>query len=201
MSQNKENLEGIVSKLKKQGIDAGEEEKQRIIENAKAQAEQLISEANAKSKAIVEEAETKAAQTQKNAQTAITQASRDMVEATKIAVLNYLKSVFGKECKTLFTQEQYLKELLQAVLSSIAGNKSVKVAPEMMKDMEAFLLTEALKEEVELKPLSTSKTKIKVKSTDENGLSFVLSSNDIEAGLFALLNKDLVKRITKAREE
>ncbi len=116
MSQNKENLEGIVSKLKKQGIDAGEEEKQRIIENAKAQAEQLISEAKAKSKTIVEEAELKAAQAKKNAQTAIAQASRDMVEATKIAVLKYLKSVFGKECKTLFTQEQYLKELLKAVL-------------------------------------------------------------------------------------
>jgi len=200
MSQNKENLEGIVSKLKKQGIDAGEDEKQRIIENAKAQAEQLISEAKAKSKTIVEEAEVKAAQAKKNAQTAIAQASRDMVEATKIVVLKYLKSVFGKECKTLFTQEQYLKELLKAVLASVSGNKSVKVAPEMLKDMEAFLLTEALKEEVTLKPLSASKTKIKVRCTDKDGVDFVLSSKDIEAGLFALLNKDLVERITKVQE-
>ena len=201
MKQNKNNLEGIVSKLKEQGIDAGEEEKQRIIENAKAQADQLISEAKATSKKIVEEAETKAAQAEKNAQTAISQASRDMVEATKIAVLNYLKSVFSKECKTLFTQKQYLKELLEAVVGSISGNKSVKVAPEMLKDMEAFLLTEALKEEVTLSPLSASKTKIKVKSTDKNGVSFVLSSKDVEAGLFTLLNKDLVERITKAQED
>ena len=201
MNQNKENLEGIVFLLKKQGIDAGEEEKQRIIENAKAQAEQLISEAKAKSKTIVEESEIKATQTQKNAETAIAQASRDMVEATKIAVLKYLKSVFGKECQTLFKQEQYLKELLKAVLASVSGNKSVKVAPEMMKDMEAFLLAEALKEEVTLTPLSASKTKIKVKCTEKNGVDFVLSSKDIEAGLFALLNKDLVERITKAREE
>lgn len=201
MSQNKENLERIVSKLKEQGIDAGEDEKLRIIENAKEQVEKLISEAEAASKKVIEEAEVKAAQAKRNAQTAIAQASRDMVEATKIAVLKYLKSVFGKECKTLFTQEQYLKELLQAVIASISGNKSIKVAPEMLKDMEAFLLTEALKEEVILKPLSASKTKIKVKCSDKDGVSFVLSSKDVEAGLFALLNKDLVERITKAQEE
>ena len=38
MKHNKENLEGIVSKLKEQGINAGEEEKQRIIDAAKAEA-------------------------------------------------------------------------------------------------------------------------------------------------------------------
>ena len=150
---------------------------------------------------IVDEAEVKAAQAEKNAQTAIAQASRDMVEATKIAVLKYLKSVFGEECRTLFTQEQYLQELLKAVLGSISGNKSVKVAPELQKDMEAFLLKEALNEEVTITPLSKSKAKIKVKSTDKQGISFVLSRKDVEAGLFSLLNKDLVDLITKAQEE
>lgn len=201
MVHNKKNLEGIVSKLKEQGIDAGEEEKQKIVEAAKAEAERLISEAIAKSETIIKDAQTKANQSEKNAQTAIAQASRDMVEATKIAVLKYLKSVFGKECKTLFKQEQYLQHLLKAVIDSISGQKSVKVAPEIQKEMEAFLLKEGLKDEVSLKPLSSSKTKIKVKSTDKDGVSFVLSSKDIEASLFSLLNKDLVERITKAREE
>lgn len=201
MVQNKENLEGIVSKLREQGINAGEEEKQRIIDEAKKQAEQIIADANAKSAKIVEEAEIKAGQAEKNAKTAIAQASRDMIEATKIALLKYLRSVFGEECKTLFTQEQYLKELLKAVLATISGNKSVKVAPELEKEMEAFLIKEGLKEEVTLEPLSISKAKIKIKSTEKEGISFVLSGKDVEAGLFSLLNKDLVERITKSQED
>jgi V/A-type H+-transporting ATPase subunit E len=201
MSQNKENLEGIVSKLKKQGIDAGEQEKQKIIENAKAEAEKIINKARAESDAILKEAENKAKLTEKNAQTAIAQASRDMVEATKISVLKYLKSVFGKECETLFTESQYLQELLKAVVDSISGKKSVKVAPEVQKDMEAFLLKTSLKEEVTLVPLSQSKAKIKMKSEGKDGVSFVLSSQDVEEALFSLLNKDLVDRITKTREE
>ncbi|WP_347841044.1 hypothetical protein [uncultured Draconibacterium sp.] len=201
MKQNKENLEGIVSKLKEQGINAGEAEKQRIIETAKQQAEKLIADAESKSKAIIEEAEIKAAQAQKNAEKAISQAFRDMIEATKIAILKHLKSVFGKECKTLFSQEEYLKELLKVVIDSISGKKSIKVPPEMQKEMEAFLLKEALTDEVTLKPLSASKAKIKVKSTDKEGISFVVSSKEIETGLFSLLNKDLVDRITKNQED
>lgn len=201
MSYNKENLEGIVSKLKEQGINAGEVEKNKIIENAKAEAAKLIADAKANSETIIKEAETKAAQTEKNAQTAIAQASRDIVEATKMAVLKYLKSVFGAECKTLFTNEQYMQELLKAVLDSISGKKSVKVAPEVKEGLEAFLLKAALKDEVTLKPLSQSKAKIKMKSEGKDGVSFVLSAEDVEDALFALLNKDLVDRITKAQEE
>ncbi|WP_321373534.1 hypothetical protein [uncultured Draconibacterium sp.] len=201
MTKNKENLEGIVSKLKEQGVNAGEVEKQRIIDNAKQEAEKLIAEAKATSKKIVEEAKTKASQTEKNAEKAIAQASRDMVEATKITILNHLKTVFGKECKTLFRQEEYLKELLKVVIDSISGKKSIKVPPELQKEMEAFLLKEALREEVTLKPLSASKAKIKVKSTDKDGISFVVSSKEIETGLFSLLNKDLVDRIIKSQED
>lgn len=201
MKHNKENLEGIVSKLKEQGINAGEVEKQKIIENAKAEAAKLIADAKANSETIIKDAETKAQQTEKNAQTAIAQASRDMVEATKIAVLKYLKSVFGAECKTLFTDAQYVQELLKAVIDSISGEKSVKVTPEVLKEMEAFLLKEGLKDEVTLEPLSQSKAKIKMKSEGKDGVSFVLSAEDVEEALFALLNKDLVDRITKAQEE
>ncbi len=201
MSQNKENLEGIVSKLKEQGVNAGEAEKQKIIANAKAEAEKILADANARSEKIINEAKVKAEQNEKNAQTAIAQASRDMVEATKITVLKYLKSVFGKECQTLFTDANYLQELLKAVIESISGNKSIKVAPEVLKDMEAYLLKAGLKEEVTLVPLSQSKAKIKVKSEGKDGVSFVLSAEDVEDALFVLLNKDLVSRIKKAREE
>lgn len=201
MTQNRENLEGLVSKLKEQGINAGEAEKQRIIESAKKEAEKIIADAKTSGKAIVEEAKAKAEQTEKNAQKAMAQASRDMVEATKIAVLNHLKSVFGKECKTLFRQEEYLKELLKVVISSISGEKSIKVPPEMQEAMEDFLVKEALQKEVTLKPLSASKAKIKVTSTEKEGINFVVSSKEIEAGLFSLLNKDLVERITKNKEE
>jgi V/A-type H+-transporting ATPase subunit E len=200
MNSNKENLEGIVSKLKEQGITAGEEEKLRIIDNAKRQAERMLSEAEAEKRKIIEEARTYAEQTEKNARIAITQASRDMVEATKIAILDHLQLIFGNQAECLFSREQYLEELVKVVVESVSGNKTVSVPADKAKEMEAFILKQALNEQVELKPLVDNSLKIVVNSTDNEGVQFVLSNQDVEDGLFSLLNKDLVKRITLGKE-
>ncbi len=200
MNSNKENLEGIVSKLKEQGITAGEEEKLRIIDNAKRQAERMLSEAEAEKRKIIEEARTYAEQTEKNAQIAIAQASRDMVEATKIAVLDHLQLIFDNQAECLFSREQYLEELVKVVVESVSGNKTVSVPADKAKEMEAFILKQALNEQVELKPLVDNSLKIVVNSSDNEGVQFVLSTQDVEDGLFSLLNKNLVKRITLGKE-
>lgn len=197
MNDNKENLEGIVSKLKEQGINAGEAEKQRIIEAAKKQAEAIVSDAEAQKVTIIDEANAKAEQAEKNAQMALKQASRDMIEATKVSVLKYMESIFGGLSESLFTQEQYLQELVKAVVASIEGGKTVSVPAETLKGMESFISKAGLKDEVELKPLSNSEAKIVVQSKENSGVQFVLSDSDIQQAMFALLNKDLVERITK----
>ena len=201
MNNNKENLEGIVSKLKQEGIQSGETEKQRIIDEAKKQAESIVAEAKALSSKIVEEAKSQSEQIEKNTQTAIYQASRDMVEATKISVLKYLKSVFGEHCKSLFTEKEYLGELLKATLDNISGKKTVMVPEKQMTDMEDFLLKQSVNKQIELKPLTGSSAKIIISSTDNDRVQFVLSSQDVEEGLFSLLNKDLAKRITQKTED
>ncbi|WP_430812566.1 MULTISPECIES: hypothetical protein [unclassified Carboxylicivirga] len=201
MHDNKENLEKIVSKLKAQGIDAGEAEKQRIIEEAKKQAEQIIADAEAQKLSVVNAANAKAKQAEENAQTAIKQAARDMIEATKVAVLKYMESIFGGLTGSLFSQEQYLQELTKAVVASIKGEKVVSVSADTLKAMEAFIVSEGLKAEVELKPLTNSDAKIVVQSKANKGVQFVLSDEDIQQAMFTLLNKDLVARITKSQED
>ena len=200
MHDNKENLEKIVSKLKEQGIDAGEAEKQRIIEEAKKQAEEIISNAKAQKQTIIDEANAKAEQAEKNAQMALKQASRDMVEATKIAVLKYMESIFGGMSESLFTQDQYLQELTKAVIASVEGNKTISVPAETLKAMEAYIAQAGLKEQVELQPLANNEAKIVVQSKENSGVQFVLSDSDIQQAMFTLLNKDLVERITQNQE-
>jgi V/A-type H+-transporting ATPase subunit E len=201
MTENKENLEGIVLKLKEQGIKAGVEEKQRIIETATKQANDMLSLASSKSDAIIQEAKTNAAQLEKNVQAAMVQASRDMIEASKMAVLQYFKSVFGKQCDNLFTQKQYLEEILKVVVETIPGNKTVTLPAKLVQDMESFLLTQAFLEQIELKPLADNAAKIVVSSHETKGVQYVLSSQDVEEALFSLMNKDLVERITQKSEE
>ena len=199
--KNQENLEGIVAKLKEQGIEAGEKEKKKLIEAATKEAEKIVAKAEEKSKKMVEKAQADAAQLEKNSQAAIAQAARDVVEATKIALTNHLKEVFGKQCEALITQEEYLKELLPAVLKQIEGTKTAEVPPAQAKKMQKFIAGSALKEGVEIKPLAKSEAKIAVTCSDNKEIQMVITSKDIEDALFSLLNHDLLERINKSREE
>jgi len=200
MSNNKSNLEGLVSKLREQGINAGKEEKKRIVSSAKEEAAKIKAEAEKQSREIIEEATRKAEQVMRNAQTSIAQASRDMVEATRLSVLQYLKSVFGKQTEVLFSKEQYSKELLKAVMDAIPGDKTVTVSEDVLKGMESFILKQSMSDKIVLKPLGENSAKIIVEATGKGDVQFVLSSSDIEEGLFSLLNKELVERITKGQE-
>ncbi len=198
---DQENLQGIVSMLKEQGIEAGEKEKNRLIELANKKVEEMLADAKAKSEEIIKKAKTEAAQIEKNSQAAISRSARDMVEATKIAIINHLKNVFGTQCESLLNEEQYLKELLEAVLKTIEGNKTVNVSPEQVQKMQSFIASSALKDGIEIKPLPKSEAKISVKCNGNEGIQFVLTSKDIEDGLFTSLNKDLVERIKNSKEE
>jgi V/A-type H+-transporting ATPase subunit E len=199
--KNQENLEGIISRLKEQGIDAGETEKKRLLDAATEKVEKMLADAEAKSREIIEKAKNDAAQIEKNSRAAISQAARDMVEATKIAITKHLQKVFGKQCESLINQEEYLKELLKVVLEIIPGNKTIEVSPAQVQKMQSFILSSALKEGIEIKPLAKSESKISITCNNNERIQFVITSKDIEEGLFTLLNKDLVERINNSKED
>jgi V/A-type H+-transporting ATPase subunit E len=200
MSTYKENLEGVVSRLKEQGVQAGESEKKKIIEAARQEADQILAEAKAKGQKIIDEAKSNADQSEKNAKAAITQAARDLIEATKISLIDHLKGAFGNECKQLFAQEEYLKVLLEKVLEQISGKKSVEVPSELASKMGAYISKSAFANEVTVKPLTGSDAKIVIKCDDNEGMQFMVSAEDVQQGLFSLVNSELVEKITGNKE-
>jgi V/A-type H+-transporting ATPase subunit E len=200
MSTYKENLEGVVSRLKEQGVQAGESEKKKIIEAARQEADQILAEAKTKGQKIIDEAKSNADQSEKNAKAAITQAARDLIEATKISLIDHLKDAFGNECKQLFAQEEYLKVLLEKVLEQISGKKSVEVPSELASKMGAYISKSAFANEVTVKPLTGSDAKIVIKCDDNDGMQFMVSAEDVQQGLFSLVNSELVEKITGNKE-
>lgn len=200
MKNGLENLEGVISKLKEQGIKEGEAEKKRIIDAANQQALDIISKAEANAKKKLAKVENDILMLENNSKAALKQASRDFVEATKVALLNHLQTNFSDHVEQLFTQEKYLQELLKVVLENIPGDKIVSVSPELAKKMQSYLKTVSFKESIEFKPLANSEAKILVESLDKNKLQFVLTAQDVQNGLFSLINKDLIDKIITQNE-
>lgn len=196
MKKGLENLEGVISKLKEQGIKEGEAEKKRIIDAANQQAEDIISKAETVAKEKLKKAENNILMLENNSKAALKQASRDFIEATKVALLDHLQNNFTKHVEKLFSQENYLKKLLKVVLETIPGDKKVFVAPDLAKEMQAYLKASSFKESIEIKPLAHSEAKIIIENVEKNELQFVLSAQDVQDGLFSLINKDLIDKIT-----
>ncbi len=200
MKNGLENLEGVISKLKEQGIKEGEAEKNRIIDAANQQAQDIISKAEANAKKKLAKAENDILMLENNSKAALKQASRDFIEATKVALLNHLQTNFSNHVEQLFTQEKYLRELLKVVLENVPGDKTVSVSPELVKKMQDYLKTVSFKESIAFKPLANSEAKILVESSDKSKLQFVLTAQDVQKGLFSLINKDLIEKITTQNE-
>jgi len=201
MNKGLENLEGVISKLKDQGINEGEAEKKRIIDSAKQQAEDIISKAEAVANEKIKKAENNISVLENNSRASLKQASRDFIEATKVTLLNHLQNNFTEHVEKLFTQEQYLQKLLEVVLETIPGDKKVSVAPELAKEMQAYLKTSSFKESIEIKPLAKSDSKIIIENVGKNKIQYVLSSQDVQDGLFSLMNKDLIDKIKNHNEK
>jgi len=51
-----------------------------------------------------------------------------------------------------------------------------------------------------MKPLAHNEAKIVITSAGKAGLRYVLSAEDLEEGMFSLLNKNIVERITQKQE-
>ncbi len=200
MKNGLENLEGVISKLKEQGIKEGEAEKKRIIDAANQQAQDIISKAEANAKKKLAKVENDILMLENNSKAALKQASRDFIEATKVALLNHLQTNFSDHVEQLFTQEKYLRELLKVVLENVPGDKTVSVSPELVKKMQDYLKTVSFKESIAFKPLANSEAKILVESSDKNKLQFVLTAQDVQKGLFSLINKELIEKITTQKE-
>ena len=74
-----EQLQGLLERIQKDGIDKADAEGQRIIDDAKAQAASIISDAEAKAKAGLDNAEREGAAFAERGKVALQQAARDVV--------------------------------------------------------------------------------------------------------------------------
>jgi len=88
-----EDLQGLLNRIHSEGVKKAEDEKAKIIADAKAEAERIVSDAQAAAQEFQKKAEQAAASSEARAKSAIQQASRDVVIALKSELLAKLKAV------------------------------------------------------------------------------------------------------------
>lgn len=150
-------LQSLLERIQKDGVEKAELESKRIIENARKQAQSIIDEANAHANTILEKAELEAKQFTERAKKTLEHAARDVVFTVGEAITSSIQLIVHRDVNTALNPDllkqliaKFVDAYIQAnVHSSSETSKTyragagleVLVSPEDYKVMRDFFTT------------------------------------------------------------
>jgi V/A-type H+-transporting ATPase subunit E len=150
-------LQDLIDKIKKDGLDAAAQEAARLKEEAGAEAKKIIDNANKEAAAITARAKADAERTEQAGIAAVGQASRNVILSFKGEIQALLDKIIADEAGKAMDSET-LKTLLPELLKNWAGGKGdavdVLLSEAQLKELRDFFgdkLAETLKAGVDLK--------------------------------------------------
>ncbi|MFP4104738.1 MAG: hypothetical protein ACLFVU_01510 [Phycisphaerae bacterium] len=113
-------IEAFVAKLKTEGVEAGQEEAQRLQTEAQAQADQIVSEAEEKAKKIVADAEAERESILARVETELRLASRDTVLKLRERLSQILQRVLNEGARQKITDVDFVGQVLHEIILKYA---------------------------------------------------------------------------------
>ena len=133
-------LQELIEKIKKDGIESASEDASRIKSDAQAESERIIADAKKEAEIIIEKGKEDARRLEKAGIAAIEQAARNLVLAFKTEVQNLLDRIVSKDTAAAFN-ENTLKDVLPAVIKSLVNEKAdmnVVLNEDQLKSLESW---------------------------------------------------------------
>lgn len=164
-----EDIQGLIEKIKREGIQAAEVKAHDIEAQAKQNAAEIIKKARQEAEIILENAKEMSARTEKNTQALLTQAARDLILGFKKEINNILNKIIAAEIKPALSGEQ-IAELIFALIKDYAQAEKeglVITLPKADRENLEHYLFSRLKEEV--------KKGITIKTNDDIQTGFQIS--------------------------
>lgn len=139
----------LIGRLKKDGVDAGEAEKQRLVEGAQKKADEIVEAAKKQAAEVLADAKRDRAKLQTQLDGELKMAARDfsmrMGDRIKAQVI---RPVVADATRDVLSDEGFLKQAVHDVCVAVAKDGAgvdVVVSPEMKAKLEAYLTGELQK--------------------------------------------------------
>ena len=160
-------IQDLISSIKKEGIEAAENQAEAIISEARVKAEDIISGARAQAADATEEAKGRIATLTEGARVNVEQAQRDAVLSFKKAIeAEYRKILISDIKKTV--NGKVLAELIKAALNGEDASKYEAEVSEVTEELKAELAAE-IKNGLEIKLSSGNHAGFRLSAKDGSG--------------------------------
>jgi V/A-type H+/Na+-transporting ATPase subunit E len=182
-------LQELLDRIKREGVDAAKVEVERLLAEGEAQKKAIVQAAEREAAAIVEKARGDAKRAEESGKAALAQASRDLLLAFRDRLQSLLQKLVQADTTSSFGPE-VLAEAIPAVLKALsaggAEELSVLLPPAMLKKLEArftSLLAAQLKGGLEIKP--SDDVAVGFRISEKNGAAYYDFSGEAVAELLS----------------
>ena len=138
-------LQELIDKIKKDGVDVAENEAESILASAKAEAEKIISDAKAEANKILLNAKNENERMVKSSEDAIRQAGRNVLISFIESVTRELNAILGESVKSVYSSDSLAKLIIKFIegWQSKPGAEDISVIlnSEDLKSLEEVLLS------------------------------------------------------------
>lgn len=134
-----EDLQNLLEKINREGVEKAEAEATRIIADAKAKADALLKDAAEKAQALKTDAERNAAASTQRANETIRQGARDLVLSVKASLDSLFEKVLLKDVEKALDDEATIKALVTEAIKGVTGPVEVALPAKLAPTLKAQL--------------------------------------------------------------
>jgi len=152
-----EELQGLLDRIHKEGLDKAEEERQAIIAQAHQQATEIRTAAEKQAARIREEAEEEARKFEQRSVSAVQQAARDVVLSVGDAVEKAFSALIAGKMETALNDEAFAQTVREVITAYTRQTESASIdvllPPEQQEAVRSYLLksmTEEMKQGIKI---------------------------------------------------
>ncbi len=203
-----EELQGLLNRIKEEGLSKAETERQEIMARAQEEARAIVDGAKKEAEELLRRARQEARLTQEKGEASLKQASRDILIGLRKAIEAELTRTVSLEVAQVLKPDVLVGILDRLVESFVARKGEVLglealLAPEDQKALETLIagrFVGRLKEGISLHPVAGLEGGIKVASRGDS-LYFDFSQEALTQALSAFLNPRIARLIAQVEQE
>lgn len=202
-----EELQGLLDRIQKEGVERAESDAATIVDEAKAKAKTIVAEAEKQAKGIIEKADSESKLFQQRSENAVRQAARDVILSIGEAVTETLQGIVERQVDAALDTDalpKMIQETVQAYTQANgADNIEVLLSEKQQKAVTAYFMkafAEAMKDGLTIRGSRSVISGFTVALKD-SGVQHDFTGEALTTAIGQLLRPQLAKIVSGALAE
>ena len=136
-----EDLQGLLEKINREGVEKADAEAKRIIAEAQAKADALVKDARAKADQAKADADKASVAYAERAAETIRQSARDVIIGVKDALTALLENLLAKDVDKALADEATAAQIVTAAIKDLTGPGEITCGAKLAKTLNSQLST------------------------------------------------------------